>query len=606
MVITYIIDAISLLGGLAMFLYGMRLMGDGLKNGTSATLKKAIEKVTNNPFKAFLLGMAVTAIIQSSTATIVITSGLVGAGIISLDQSFGIIIGSNVGTTITGQIIRLLDVNAGKESVLQFFKPNTLAPIALIIGMVLIMGFKFKKSDIVGNIAIGFGILFVGLMTMTDSVSVLTEPGGPLENVFAGLGNSPLLSYISGAGTAFVLQSSSATVGILQAFSMSATSTLVFRSVFVIIVGIYLGDCVTTAIVCSIGAKPDAKRVGLVNILFNLSKTLLVLVAVYLLRAFGVIPDSLWNMKMTAGSIANTNTVFNLGCAILLLPVVKVYGKLSRVLIKDKDGKIEKYSEKLSALNPVFFKSPAIAFNSCYELLKTMFDISYENIFKAYGLLFKFDTKVMKEVSEDENEIDRMTDAISNYLVQLSSHISEDYHIHILDEYTKITTCFERLGDHAMNLAEDAQAMAEADMVFTEDAKEELDIIRELLQRILDNAKVAFTEKNLESATGIEPLEEVVDDLINTLHDNHLVRLRDGKCTVMLGMYFVDILTNLERISDICSDIGVATIARRNPELANQAHKYISMLHKSNDEAYSTLYTQAHEEFFGKLENINA
>ena len=283
--ITYILDAITLLGGLAMFLYGMRLMGDGLKNGASATLKKAVERVTNNPIKAFLLGMAVTAIIQSSTATIVITSGLVGAGIITLDQSLGIVIGSNVGTTVTGQIIRLLDVKADEGSVLQFFQPSTLAPLALIIGMVILMGFKFNKSEVVGNIAIGFGILFSGLMSMTGAVGALTAQGGPLENVFSGLGNSPLLSYVSGAGTAFLLQSSSATIGILQAFSGSGT--LVFKSVFIILVGIYLGDCVTTAIVCSIGAKEDARRVGIVNILFNLSETVLVLVVVNAAHGLG-------------------------------------------------------------------------------------------------------------------------------------------------------------------------------------------------------------------------------------------------------------------------------------------------------------------------------
>lgn len=594
----YLFDFISLLGGLALFLYGMRLMGDGLKDGASATLKKAIEKVTNNPIKAFLLGMAVTAIIQSSTATIVITSGLVGAGILSLDQSLGIIIGSNVGTTVTGQIIRLLDVDASEGSLLQFFKPDTLAPLALIIGMVIIMGLKFKKSESVGSIAIGFGILFTGLMSMTGSVSALTEPGGPLENVFSGLSNSPMLSYVSGAGTAFILQSSSATIGILQAFSMSGT--LVFKSVFIILVGIYLGDCVTTGIVCSIGSKADAKRVGLVNILFNLSETVIVLLFVNLAHAFGWL-DAIWEMKMSSGAIANTNTVFNLGCAILLLPFVKVYAKASRVFIKDKPTRSDKYSEKVAALNPVFFSSPAIAFNSCYELLKTMLDIAIENIHKAYTILHKFDTKVFKEIEEDEDSIDRMTDQLSNYLFQLSGHISDDLHVRILDEYTRISTCFERLGDHAMNLAEDAAGLNEEGIVLSERAQMELEITEELLTRILENARLAFGTKNLDAATAIEPLEEVVDDVVNTLHDNHLVRLRDGKCTVTSGMYFIDVLTNVERISDICSDIGVAEITRCNPELASQAHEYISSLHMRTDEEFNSMYREAHNEFFSKL-----
>ncbi len=595
--ITIIIEVISLLGGLAMFLYGMRLLGDGLKGGASGTLKKAIEKVTNNPVKAFLLGMVVTAIIQSSTATIVIVSGLVGAGIITLDQSLGIIIGSNVGTTVTGQIIRLLDVDA-EGSVLQFFQPSTLAPLALIVGMVIIMGFKFKKSEIAGSIAIGFGILFMGLITMTNSVGPLTAEGGPLANVFTGLGESPILSYVSGAGTAFILQSSSATIGILQAFA--STGQLVFKSVFIILTGVYLGDCVTTAIVCSIGAKTDAKRVGLVNILFNLSETVLVLVVVNVLHAFGVL-DGLWNASMTSGTIANTNTIFNLGCAILLLPLVKVYGKLSRILIKDKSGKEEKFGEQLAALNPVFFSSPAIAFNSCYELLKAMFEIAYENFLKSYDLLFEFDPKAMKEITAGEDNLDHMTDSLSNYLVQLSGHVTDDYQIRILDEYTKITSCFERLGDHAMNLAEDAEALSAAGIKLTDDAVHELTVTKEILIRILGNARIAFSVKDIDAATAIEPLEEVVDDLINTLHDNHLVRLRDGKCSVTAGMHFVDILTNLERVSDICSDIGVVTLTRRMPELTNQAHEYISSLHTRSDGKYDEMYRTAHDEFFAKL-----
>lgn len=378
------------------------------------------------------------------------------------------------------------------------------------------------------------------------------------------------------------------------------SGTLIFKSVFIILVGIYLGDCVTTAIVCSIGAKTDAKRVGIVNILFNLSETVLVLIVVNLAHSFGLL-DGIWNMKMSSGAIANTNTIFNLGCAILLLPLVKVYSKLSHIIIKDKSDKNDKYGDKLAALNPIFFDSPAIAFNSCYEILKTMYDVATKNIVKAYDLLINFDPEVMKAVREDEEAIDRMTDAVSDYLVQLAGHISDDNHIRILDEYNKISTSFERLGDHAMNLAEDAEKMNEDGIVFSESAVKQLNVTRELLLRILYMSEVSFVEKDLDCAKSIEPLEEVVDDVINALHDDHLVRLRDGKCTVASGMFFIDILTNLERISDICSDIGVSTIARRNPELANQAHEYISSLHSRNDEEFNKMYKSAHDEFFDKL-----
>ena len=260
-------DILSLLGGLAMFLYGMRLMGDSLKENSSGTLKAVMEKVTDNAFKAFILGIAVTALIQSSTATIVITAGLVGAGILSVRQSLGIIVGANVGTTVTGQIIRLLDLNAsGDTSVLRFFQPSTLAPIALIIGIVLIMTGVLKNSRSIGNIAIGFGILFSGLLNMTSAVNAL-QKSGVVEQLFSGQGDNPFLGYLTGAAVAFTLQSSSAAVGILQAFSSSGFLT--FKAIYSVIVGIYLGDCVTTAIVIYIGANREARRVGIINIMYK-------------------------------------------------------------------------------------------------------------------------------------------------------------------------------------------------------------------------------------------------------------------------------------------------------------------------------------------------
>ena len=326
-----IFDFISLFGGLAMFLYGMRLMGNGLKESSSGTLKKALEKVTRTPFTAFLMGLGMTAVIQSSTATIVITAGLVGAGIISLRNSLGIVIGANVGTTVTGQIIRLLDLNTSGTYFLEFFKPSTLAPLALIIGVVAVMNGKIGIPEKAAQIIIGFGILFSGLLTMTDAVSKLTETG-IVESLFTMMGDNPLIGYAVGASVAFVLQSSSASIGILQAFSTSGLMT--FSEIYAVLVGIYLGDCVTTAIVCNIGARPDAKRVGLVNILYNLSKSALILIAVAIAHSLGLL-DFIWNETIRSGGIANTNTIFNLACAILLLPMLGVYEKMSKRLVKN-------------------------------------------------------------------------------------------------------------------------------------------------------------------------------------------------------------------------------------------------------------------------------
>ena len=362
-------NLLTLFGGLAMFLYGMRLMGDGLKESSSGALKQIMENVTNNVVKAFLLGVGVTALIQSSTATIVITSGLVGAGVLTLRQSLGILVGANVGTTVTGQIIRLLDMDAGGTSWLQIFKPSSLAPIALIIGIVMIMGMgnRVRNARQIGTIAIGFGILFSGLLNMTSAVSTLTE--SPLvQDLFAGIGINPVFGYLSGAGVAFVLQSSSATIGILQAFSSSGL--LIWHGTYPVIAGVYLGDCVTTAIVCSIGAKADAQRVGIVNILYNLCKTLVTILAVTIAHRAGLL-DGIWNQTMNSSLIANTNTIFNLGCALVLIPILPFLEKMSRRIVKDEPVKANKYQDKLDALNPVFFSTPAMALNSCYDLLMT-------------------------------------------------------------------------------------------------------------------------------------------------------------------------------------------------------------------------------------------
>lgn len=593
-----IFDILTLLGGLAMFLYGMRLMGDGLKEGSSGALKRAMEHVTNNVFKAFLLGLAVTAVIQSSTATIVITSGLVAAGIITLRQSLGIIVGANVGTTVTGQIIRLLDIDASSAAWLQVFKPSTLAPVALILGIVLIMGFSsYKKSKTVGDIAIGFGILFTGLLTMTGAVNTLNETG-IFESLFSGLGDSPLLGYVTGAGVAFVLQSSSATIGILQAFS--ASGELTFHSIYAVIVGIYLGDCVTTAIVCSIGAKAEARRVGVVNILFNLSETVLVLLVVGIVHRLGLL-DGIWNMTVNSGSIANTNTIFNLGCAIVLFPVIPLYEKASRRIVRDKPVPAGKYDDKLESLSPVFFDTPALALRSCYDVLLTTFRASRDNIRRAFALIEHFDEKQAAEVLTEEDSIDLLADRVGDYLVELSSHLSLKEHVAILDQYYKVVTDFERLSDHAVNIMEMTRDMKAHDTRFSPDAMRELALLEDLLESILGYAELAFEKRDVEAARHIEPLEEVVDDLVNAVRDNHMERLRQGKCNVYAGTGFMNLLSDVERISDLCSNVGVATVARAEPELANLAHDYISTLHAGGNEWFNAQYTQAHEEYFARL-----
>ncbi|MBO4420670.1 MAG: Na/Pi cotransporter family protein, partial [Lachnospiraceae bacterium] len=469
-------------------------------------------------------------------------------------------------------------------------------------GIILIMFIKFKKSNTIGNVCMGFGILFTGLMNMTAAVSTLTE-GGLIERVFSSLGDNPLLGYLAGAGVAFVLQSSSASIGILQAFSMS--SDIPFKTVYIILVGIYLGDCVTTAIVCSIGAKPESKRVGLINILYNLGKTVLVIVGVTIFHKLGTL-DNLWDASQTAGTIANANSVFNLSCALLLLPLVGVFEKLSYVIVKDDTAAKGKYSEKLAALSPVFFDTPALALRSIYDVLHTMLEAAINNIDKAMNLLYDYRPGIAAEIEKEEDCIDQMTDAASSYMLKLNPHLKEELHIKIIDQYYKDVTEFERLGDHAVNLMESAEQLSKDGNGLTEEAKKELDILRRLIGRILENASLAFVKRDVVAARHIEPMEEVVDDLVNSLHDNHIARLRDGKCKVNSGIIFLDILTNIERISDIRSNIGVATIARANPGAETLAHSYISSLHQGNDKDYNMEYSRIHSEFYNMFkENDN-
>ena len=594
-----IFNIISLLGGLAMFLYGMRLMGDSLKENSSGTLKKAMEKVTNNPVKAFVLGVLVTALIQSSTATIVITAGLVSAGILTLHQSLGIIIGANVGTTVTGQIIRLLDLDAssGGSTVLRFFQPSTLAPIALIIGIVLIMGNFIKNSKSVGNIAIGFGILFSGLLNMTGAVNALSE-SGMIEGLFAGLGDNPVLGYITGAGVAFMLQSSSATIGILQAFS--ATGMLSFKAIYAVIVGIYLGDCVTTAIVCSIGAKPDAKRVGVVNILFNLSETVVVLVVVALVHKLGLL-NGLWEKTVNSGIIANTNTIFNLGCSVLLFPMLGLYEKLSRKLVKDEPEPEDKYKDELEALNPVFFDTPALALQSCYNVLNAILVGSRRNIERSFRLIDEYDEKLHRELLAEEDDIDRLTDRVSRYTVELLPHLQLDYHVAILDQYYKVTAEFERLGDHAVNIAEQAASLHSQGTSFSPAGRKDLAVLRDVCLDILDETELTFRKRDLDAARRIEPLVQVTAELIVTLKHNHLKRMSRGECNVFADASFTNLMVEFKRIADVCSNVGVATVVRVHPELADHEHLYYDRMHSGSDEDFNIAYERAHNRYFSLL-----
>ena len=592
-----IFNVLTLLGGLAMFLYGMRIMGDGLQEGSSGTLKNVMEKVTNNPVKALLLGTAITALIQSSTATIVITSGLVGAGIITLRQSLGIVIGANIGTTVTGQIIRLLDIDSSAAGYLQFFKPSTLAPIALIIGIVLIMGASKNNAKVIGEIAIGFGILFVGLLSMTDAVNDLAEMG-VFEGLFSKLSDNPIVGYAIGATVAFILQSSSATIGILQAFSSSGQ--LHFNAIYAVIVGVYLGDCVTTAIVCWIGSKAEPRRVGMFNILFNLCKSALVLAVVTIIRHLGLL-DWIWDSVVNSGIIANTNTIFNIACAIVLFPFITGLESLAKKIVKDDPVSENKYKERVDALSPAFFNTPALALKNCYDVLMTMFTLAKTNIDLAIGIMHNYDPAVFKAIQDEEENIDYLADHVGDYLMELSPHLSADAHVQIMDQYYKLVMEFERLGDHAMNIGESARELVVKNIHPSDAAFRELDVLEEVINTILEYTERAFEKRDVAAARMIEPLEQVVDDLVYVMKGNHLSRLRQGMCSVDAGAIYMNALGDIERISDVCSNVGVSVVMRVSAEDHPQAHDYISVLHSGKDEEFNREYNEAHQKYFGML-----
>ena len=598
-----IFNVISLFGGLALFLYGMRLMGNGLKESSSGALKTAMEKVTNNSVVGFFLGMVVTAIIQSSTATIVLTSGLVGAGVITLHQSIGVILGANVGTTITGQIIRLLDLDSGGgASWVDILKPSTLAPLAAIIGILCIMALKTKHAGVIGQIAMGFGILFTGLLNMTAAVSPLSSSES-FAQMFVGLADTPVLGFLAGTGVAFLIQSSSATIGILQA--LSTTGALTFSSVYAIIIGVNIGDCVTTAIVCSIGSRADAKRTGVVHILFNICGSILVIAAIMILRSAGVL-DALWDKTLSSGGIANVHTVFRLFSAVVLLPVCGQFEKLSRVIVKDDEKLGTSVERELERLDEKFFTSPALALSGASDAIGAMAQLAREGVLNAMDVLLEYDQRKVDIINENEDSIDLLADKVDNYLIKLSPHVTMGYGNELLNYYIQCFSEFERIGDYAVNLTENAQELRDKGNELSDVAKRELRVMRGALEEILGHAYSSFTALDMRAARRIEPVEEVVDDLVATLRANHIKRVREGKCSTITGLTFLDALVNIERISDQCSNLGVYTLSQSDNSIMSNHHEYIHKLHMGQDETFNRKYSEAHEKYFGELAAIEA
>ena len=592
---------IALFGGLSMFLYGMRVMGDGLKSSSGGVMKEALSRVTNNPALGFLFGMLVTCMIQSSTATIVLTVGLVGAGLLPFRQSIGIVLGANVGTAITAQIIRLMDLSAGSGSILYFFKADNLAPLALTIGMVCIMFLKSDKAKKAGGILSGFGILFMGLIYMSASVSTMGDSLGHLLTAFE---DNYFLGFLSGIVVTGIIQSSSAVVGILQ--SMASSMGVRFCGVFAVILGVNIGDCLTTFIVSRIGAKPEQIRTALVHVIYNIFAASLITILLSLGRMTGLLGDSLWYATLNSGGVANVHGIFRLLPAVCLLPLTGLFAKIAERIVPDapKDAEDQEIEQALRALDYHLINSPAIALGQAAQLISYMASVALHNYDAVLQQIENYDEDRAKRIDHREEMLDQMADAANRYVVEVSPYISEEADGRNQDFQIKALTCFERMGDHAVNITDDLKELREHGGSFSPNATKELHIALDAVGEILGITYNAYKTHDLLAATHVEPLEEVIDDLIKAMRANHIYRMTHGLCEIYSGLQFENILSNLERLSDQCSDLAVFMLSHDDPSLIGQEHQYLHDLHRSQDPTYQTLFQSNFAKYFGQLDAV--
>ena len=595
-----ILTAIKLLGGLAMFLYGMEIMGDGLKQGSGNALKNVLGKLTHNVFLGVLTGTLVTAVIQSSTATIVLTVGLIGAGILNLKQAVSIVMGANIGTTVTAQLIRLMDIDSSGGSLLAFFKPETLAPVTLILGIILIMFVKKGASKNVGMIAMGFGILFTGLMSMTEAVEPLAESQAFVD-ILSYFTDIPLLGIFTGLVLTVIIQSSSAMVGILQA--LSSTGVMTFELVYPIIMGINLGTCVTTAMVCSIGSSKDAKRTGIVHIVFNTIGTILFMIVMTIIRNFGGFPG-LWESVVNSGVIANFQTIFNLITAIVLIPFTNVLVKIACMIVKDDEEEEEEIYPEIAALDDKLMISPTIALAEVTKVAVAMAKMAKKNIERSIKQFKKYEENQSAKINKAEERLDTFTDNADHYLIQLSSKIETEtdkaQHSMLMQTIRDI----ERIGDYACNFDELAKKLDESDVKFSESAYEELRILSDAVIEILRLTVEALENDSESTARRIEPLEEVIDDMVILLKNRHTDRLCKGKCSIDSGLVFMEVLTYFERSADQCSSVAMLMLGRKNEEISKNHHLYLQELHTSGDKSYLAEQQNRKTQYYIPLKNV--
>ncbi len=568
-------DVLNMIGGLALFLFGMNLMGDSLAAASGGRLEKILEKLTNNPLKAVAMGAAVTAVIQSSSATTVMVVGFVNSGIMKLNQAVGIIMGANIGTTITAWLLSLTGIESS-NFLLQLCKPTSFAPIMAIIGIGMIMFGKDEKKKTIASILIGFAILMIGMDTMSNAVKPLRDVP-EFTSILTKFSN-PLLGMLAGIILTAVIQSSSASVGILQALCLSGA--VGFSTALPIIMGQNIGTCVT-AIISGIGANKNAKRTALIHLYFNIIGTTVFMIGFYIIHA---IIDFPFMHEMAAPTdIATVHTIFNITATIILLPFSKQLVKLATLSIPDEEVVVEQtHAQKvLSILDHRFLDMPSLAIEQSRNAANSMAQLAKESIELAMEVLTNYDEQKAARVVELEDEIDQFEDQIGSYLVKVSSKNLSTEDSHTVSVILHSIGDFERISDHARNIKEAAQEMFEKKLEFSEKALEELEVFKRAVRDILELSIRSFAEENLELAKQVEPLEEVIDKLNLEIKQRHIKRLRKGKCTIELGFVLSDITTNFERISDHCSNIAVCMLEVSADEF--DTHAYVNELKKDDN-----------------------
>lgn len=608
---TFVSAIIELLGGLAMFLYGIEVMGDGLKNSSGEALKKVLEKVTGNVLIGVLTGCLVTAVIQSSTATIVLTVALIGAGVLNLKQAVSIVMGANIGTTITAQIIRLGFVESdGGNWLLWLFDTDTLAPIALVIGIILIMFVKKKSAKPIGDVCIGFGVLFVGLNLMTSGVKPLI--GTDVFESFLTYLSNPILGLLFGLVLTVIVQSSSATVGMLQTVA-AATATaalgnpnavvITFAMAYPIIMGINIGTCVTTAMVCSIGTSKDAKRTGVVHIVFNTIGTIGFFIVMSIMQRFEVFGSEFWVRVVDGGGIADFQTVFNLLTAIVLIPFADYLVKLSCFIVKD-DAPLEIQHPELHTLSENLIISPAVAVSETSKAVAAMASIVKENFKRGCQQLINYTENLTAIINEEENELDLFADSSSKFMIELSKNIENETENHRLEMMLQTVPNLERIGDYATNLDELGESLKKDGSSFSEMALKELDILSSAVNEIIDITVGALEENDLNKAEMIEPLEETIDDMVMLLRAKHTKRLKNGECSISSGLVFMEALTYFERASDQCSSIAVLMLAQDNQDILLNHHEFLHNMHNNGGMKYSEMRNARIQQYIEPLKYI--